>query len=130
MAAIPKFFINRQEAIPTMKQITATVPASRKNAVVDAINDIVGGFTITEGKGRGSSKRQTVKMGRGTGSMTADYNEIVSIATIVPDADVPRVSDVIAGAAYTGNPGDGIIAVTDVDSVMNITTKKSGESAL
>lgn len=113
-----------------MKQITATVPASRKNAVVDAINDIVGGFTITEGRGRGSSKRQTVKMGRGTRSMTADYNEVVSISTIVPDADVPRISDVIAGAAYTGSPGDGIIVVTDVDSVRNITTKKSGESAL
>jgi len=38
--------------------------------VTEALNDIFGGFTILEGKGRGSGIRQQVRSGRGTGSIT------------------------------------------------------------
>ena len=31
---------------------------------------------------------------------------------------------VIVNAVFTGEEGDGIIAVSDIDSVLNITTKK------
>jgi nitrogen regulatory protein P-II 1 len=37
-----------------MKRIEATIQATKISAVTEAINDIVGGFTVLEGKGRGS----------------------------------------------------------------------------
>ena len=113
-----------------MKQITATIPSGKLSAVSDAINDIVGGFTVLEGRGRGSGKRQTIRLGRGTGSTLAEYNQTVTVFTIVPDSDVSKVSDAISGAAHTGKAGDGIIVITDVGNVTNISTKKSGEDAL
>ena len=113
-----------------MKRIEATIQGNKIGAVSDAINDIVGGFTILEGNGRGSGERQTIRSGRGTGSMVAEYNKVATVTTIVDDGDVEKVSDAIAQAAFTGKGGDGIIVVSNVDSVLNIASKKSGSEAL
>ena len=113
-----------------MKRIEATVQANKIGGVTDAINDIVGGFTILEGKGRGSGARQEMRSGRGTGTITAEYNQVATVSTIVEDSEVEKISNAIAEAAYTGKGGDGIIAVSNVESVLNIATKKSGSEAL
>lgn len=113
-----------------MKRIAATIQSSKVGAVSDAINDIVGGFTILEGNGRGSGARQEIRSGRGTGTVTAEYNKVSVVVTLVDDSEVEKVSTVIADASYTGKGGDGIIVVTDVDSVYNIASKKSGSEAL
>jgi len=47
------FFKQYQKRIE-MKRIEATIQATKIGADSDALNDIVGGFTILEGKGRGS----------------------------------------------------------------------------
>ncbi|WP_299291435.1 P-II family nitrogen regulator [Nitrosopumilus sp.] len=113
-----------------MKRIEATIQGNKIGAVSDAINDIVGGFTILEGNGRGSGERQTIRSGRGTGSMVAEYNKVATVSTIVDDAEVEKVTTAIADAAFTGKGGDGIIVVSSVDSVLNIASKKSGSEAL
>ncbi|PJC50642.1 MAG: P-II family nitrogen regulator [Nitrosopumilales archaeon CG_4_9_14_0_2_um_filter_34_16] len=113
-----------------MKRIEATIQATKIGAVTQAINDLVGGYTILEGKGRGSGARQEMRSGRGTGTVTAEYNHVATVSTIVNDSDVEKVSAAIADAAFTGKGGDGIIAVTNVDSVLNIASKKSGSEAL
>ncbi len=113
-----------------MKRIEATIQATKIGAVTQAINDLVGGYTILEGKGRGSGARQEMRSGRGTGTVTAEYNHVATVSTIVNDSDVEKISAAIADAAFTGKGGDGIIAVTNVDSVLNIASKKSGSEAL
>ena len=113
-----------------MKRIEATIQGNKIGAVSDAINDIVGGFTILEGNGRGSGARQEIRSGRGTGTFTAEYNKVATVTTIVDDADVEKVSTAIADASFTGKGGDGIIVVSNVDSVLNIASKKSGPEAL
>ncbi len=113
-----------------MKRIEATINNSKTGAVADAINDIVGGFTILEGNGRGSGARQEIRSGRGTGTITAEYNKVAMIVTLVDDADVEKVSAAIADASFTGKGGDGIIVITSVESVHNIASKKSGSEAL
>ena len=40
-----------------MKQIEATFRATKVGAVSDAVNGLVGGFSILEGDGRGSGAR-------------------------------------------------------------------------
>ena len=123
------FFKQYQKRIE-MKRIEATIQATKISAVSDALNDIVGGFTILEGKGRGSGARQQIRSGRGTGSITAEYNEVATVSTIVNDSDVEKISTAIADAAFTGKGGDGIVIVTNVDNVLNIASKKSGSEAL
>lgn len=113
-----------------MKRIEATIQATKMAAVTEAINDLVGGFTILEGKGRGSGKRQNVRSGRGTGSHIAEYNDVATVSTVVEDSEVEKVSNAIADAAFTGKGGDGIIVVSNVENVTNIATKKSGSEAL
>jgi len=113
-----------------MKRIEATIQGNKTGAVADAINDLVGGYTILEGNGRGSGARQEMRSGRGTGTITAEYNKVATISTVVNDSDVEKISAAIADAAFTGKGGDGIIVVTNVESVLNIASKKSGSEAL
>ena len=113
-----------------MKRIDATIQATKIGAVTEALNDIVGGFTILEGKGRGSGIRQQVRSGRGTGSITKEYNSVATVSTIVEDSEVEKISNAIADAAFTGKGGDGIIAITNIESILNIASKKSGTEAL
>ena len=113
-----------------MKKIEATIQINKVDVVVTAITDIVDGFTILDGNGRGSGKRQIVRSGRGTGTVVSDYNKVSVISTIVKDSEVEKISEVILNAAFTGENGDGIIAVSNIESVLNITTKKKSSESL
>ena len=113
-----------------MKKIEATIQINKVDVVVTAITDIVDGFTILDGNGRGSGKRQIVRSGRGTGTVVSDYNKVSVISTIVKDSEVEKIAEVILNAAFTGENGDGIIAVSDIESVLNITTKKKSSESL
>jgi len=113
-----------------MKRIEATIQTDKVSSVSEAIKDKVGGFTILDGDGRGSGKRHTIRSGRGTGTVEAEYNKVSTITTIVDDSQVESITSVIADAAGTGSSGDGIIVVTNVESVVNIASKKSGSEAL
>ena len=50
--------------ISRMKRIEATIQINKVGSVSDAIKWIVGGFTILEGNGRGSGKRQSIRSER------------------------------------------------------------------
>ncbi len=113
-----------------MKKIEATVQINKVDVVATAITDIVNGFTILEGNGRGSGKRQVVRSGRGTGTVVADYNKVAIISTIVDDLEVEKISEIIVNAVFTGEEGDGIIAVSNIESVLNITTKEKNSKSL
>ena len=113
-----------------MKRIEATIQVDKVSAVSDAIKEKVGGYTILEGNGRGSGKRQTMRAGRGTGTFEAEYNKVATVSTIVEDSQVESVISAIADAAFTGSAGDGIIAIENVEDVFNIASKKRGSDAL
>ncbi len=113
-----------------MKRIEAIIQSDKVGAVADALEGKVGGFVVLEGRGRGSGARPTVRMGRGTSSMTAEYNKVASIMTLVDDSQVDTAVSAIADAAYSGKAGDGIISITSVDEVVNIASKKRGAEAL
>ena len=107
------------EWIKLMKKIEAIIQKNKLSIVSDAITGIVGGFTIMEGKGRGSGKRQNIRSDRGTNTITAEFNQVVTLITIVDDSMVEKVSKAIEEAAYTGNSTDGIIVISNIESVLN-----------
>ena len=113
-----------------MKRIEATIQADKVGAVSDAIKEKVGGYTILEGNGRGSGKRQTMRAGRGTGTFEAEYNKVATISTIVDDSMAESVISAMADAAFTGSSGDGIVTTEAIEDVYNIASKKRGSEAL
>ena len=113
-----------------MKKIEAIIQKNKLSIVSDAITGIVGGFTIMEGNGRGSGKRQNIRSERGTVTITAEYNKVAIISTIVDDSEVEKISKAITDAAFTGEEGDGIIAISNIESVLNIGSKKKDSEAL
>jgi len=113
-----------------MKRLEATIQTDKVSAVSEAIKDIVGGFTILDGDGRGSGKRHTIRSGRGTGTIEAEYNKVSTVSTIIDDSQVETVISAIAGAAGSGTSGDGIVIIQDVTDVYNIGSKKRGTEAL
>ncbi|MFB1006602.1 MAG: P-II family nitrogen regulator, partial [Nitrosopumilus sp.] len=96
-----------------MKKIEATIQINKVDVVASAISDIVDGFTILEGNGRGSGKRQIVRSGRGTGTVVSDYNKVAIISTIVKDSEVEKISEIIVNVVFTGENGDGIRAAAN-----------------
>ena len=113
-----------------MKKIEATVQINKVDVVATAITDIVNGFTILEGNGRGSGTGCIGSEGRGTGTVVADYNKVAIISTIVDDSEVEKISEIIVNAVFSGEEGDGIIAVSNIESVLNITTKEKNFKSL
>ena len=113
-----------------MKKIEATIQRSKINIISEAIDGMVTGFTVMEGNGRGSGKRQSIGSGRGTNTMIAKYNKVALITTIVDDLMVEKVTKVIEEAAFTGETNDGIIAVSTIESVLNISSKEKDSKAL
>lgn len=114
-----------------MKKIEAIIKRDKTGAATSALLEAgVKGFSVSDLKGRGSGERPTVRGGRGTTSYTAEYNMVSSIMTLVDDSQVDKVLDAISNAVHTGNPGDGIIYVTNVEDVLNISSKKRGSEAL
>ena len=113
-----------------MKRIEATIQIDKIGLVSDAIKNMVGGFTILEGNGRGSGQRQTIWGGRGTGTFVAEFNKVATVSTVVEDSKVETVIEAISDVAFSGKAGDGIIVVSTVDDVLNIASKKRGSEAL
>jgi len=113
-----------------MKKIEATIQANKINTISDAITGIVGGFTVIEGNGRGSGKRQKIRSERGTKTIRAEYNKVAIISTIVDDSIVEKVCQIIEEEAYTGENTDGIITISNVENVLDIGTKKKNSEAL
>ena len=113
-----------------MKKIEATIQANKINLISDAITGVVGGFTVIEGNGRGSGKRQEIRAERGTKTIKAEYNKVAIISTIVEDSIVEKVCKIIEEEAYTGEDIDGVISISNVDNVFNIGTKKKDSEAL
>jgi nitrogen regulatory protein P-II 1 len=62
--------------------------------------------------------------------MTAEYNKVAIISTIVEDSEVEKISKAIVDAVFTGEEGDGIISISNIENVLNIASKKRDLEAL
>ena len=113
-----------------MKKIEATIQRSKINMITEAMDNMVSGFTIIEGNGRGLGKRHSIRSERGTKMQTEEFNKVSIIQTIVDDSIVEKVSKIIEDLAYTGEKSDGIITVSNIESVLNISSKEKDAKAL
>ena len=112
-----------------MKKIEAFIQPDMLDPVIKAIREIgVGGLTVTKSQGRGAGERPQLRAGRGTGTVTAEYNVTDNIITVVDDSKLEPAVSAILNAASTSNKGDGKVFVTTVDEAYDIATKQQGNN--
>ncbi|HXD96867.1 MAG TPA: P-II family nitrogen regulator [Candidatus Acidoferrum sp.] len=112
-----------------MKKIEAIIKPFKLDDVKDALTrgGIVG-MTLTEVRGFGRQKGHT-ELYRG-GEYVVDFLPKMKIEVVTTDERAPKVVELIAQAAKTGNIGDGKIFVMALEDVVRIRTGEHGEGAI
>lgn len=112
-----------------MKKIEAIVQPFKLEEVKEALKAIgIDGMTITEVRGHGRQKgHKEVYRGQ---EYTVDLLPKVKIELVVPTTRYEEVIRTLAGAARTGNIGDGKIFTYDVAEAIRIRNEDRGEHAL
>ena len=109
--------------------VTAVIKPFRLEEVKEALRGIgVLGITVDEVKGCGRQGGHTETY-RGS-EYTVDFLPKVRVQVLVDAGDTDQVVDTIAGAARTGQIGDGKIWVTTVDRVVRVRTGERDAEAL
>lgn len=113
-----------------MKQIIAIVQPHRLENIEQALYGLenLPGFTIFPARGHP----------RGRGSQHAfaptewnpDAHDRLVLMMFCADELAQKVVEAIRAATYTGNPGDGLIAVSELEDVLRIRSGERGDAAL
>jgi nitrogen regulatory protein P-II 2 len=112
-----------------MKIVMAIIKPFKLEEVRDALTGIgVHGLTVTEVKGYGRQKGHT-EIYRGA-EYAVSFLPKLKIEVAVPAGDVEKVVAAIAGAAKTGQIGDGKIFVTSIEHAVRIRTGETDVDAL
>lgn len=112
-----------------MKEIKAHVKPERVEAVVVALHEAgVSHLTVTHVRAFGSGvdpdeRRMSLEAGEW-------YTEKAKLELVCTAPDAPALVDVIVKAGHTGEPGDGIVFVSDVGRVVEIGSGRKGREAL
>ena len=112
-----------------MKKIEAIIKPFKLDDVKEALTGIgVSGMTVSEVRGFGRQKGHT-ELYRG-GEYTVDFLPKIKVEVVVPDNLADKVAGVVAGAAKTGNIGDGKIFILPVEQAIRVRTGERGEVAV
>lgn len=112
-----------------MKLITAIIRPERLNVVLEALFQAdIHGLTISRAQGHGGETEQ-VETYRGT-TVKMELTEKVRLDIGTSDGFVDAAVQAIAGAARTGEVGDGKIFVLPVERVVRIRTGEEDTAAV
>ena len=112
-----------------VRKVEAMIKPFTLDTVTAALRDAgVVDLTVSNVRGFGRPKGHT-ELVRG-GEYTVDFLPKIKVEVVVPDNLVDKVAGVLAGAAKTGNIGDGKIFIQPVDTAVRIRTGERDESAL
>ncbi len=112
-----------------MKVITAIIKPFKLDDVREALTGIgIQGLTVTEVKGYGRQKGHT-EIYRGA-EYAVNFLPKVKIEVVIPSDLTDKTVQAIAGAAKTGQIGDGKIFVGPVEQTVRIRTGETDIQAL
>src|SRR5688572_33233153 len=112
-----------------MKKVDAIIKPFKLDEVKDALTGIgIIGMTVSEVRGFGRQKGHT-ELYRG-GEYTVDFLPKIKVEVVVPDNLADKVAGVLAGAAKTGNIGDGKLFITPVDTAVWVRVARRDGRAL
>ncbi|HJN35738.1 MAG: P-II family nitrogen regulator [Prochlorococcus sp.] len=112
-----------------MKKIEAIIrPFKLEDVKLALVNAGIIGMTVSEVRGFGRQKGQ-VERYRGS-EFTVEFLQKLKVDVVVDDDKVEAVVEAIAGAAKTGEIGDGKIFISPVETVLRIRTGDRDSTAL
>lgn len=112
-----------------MKKIEAIVRASKFEEVREALAEKeIHFFTFYEVKGHGHEKSKT-QFYRGN-YYDVGYIARIKLEILLSESFVEKAVEAIIKSAQTGEKGDGLIYVSDLDKTINIRTGKTGSDAI
>ncbi len=100
-----------------MKRIDAVIQPDMLEPVIKVLRKVgVGGFSVLEAKGQGSSEPPLV----------GQFFSKNIVMVVVDDAKADDIMEQIANIACTGAKGDGKIFVSNIEESTDICTKEKG----
>jgi nitrogen regulatory protein P-II 1 len=112
-----------------MKLVTAIIKPFKLEEVKIALENLgIQGLTVSEVSGFGRQRGHT-EVYRGA-EYTVDLVPKVKVEVLVGSVDAFKVVDAVVEAARTGKIGDGMVWVTDVDSVVRVRTGERDADAV
>lgn len=101
-----------------MKEVKAIVKPFRANDILSKL--LESGYpnitvTLAEGTGNFKSDDSTIST-----NFSITNSKVAKIVIVCNDSEVEKIVDIISSKGRTGNSGDGIIYVTEVEKVYNV----------
>ncbi|MEN6319212.1 MAG: P-II family nitrogen regulator [Syntrophaceae bacterium] len=112
-----------------LKKIEAIIREDKVNDVKDALMEIgIVGLNIFEIRGHG--RQGGIKLVGRAGTYQVDMLPKIQVNIILSEHNLEETIQAICRAAYTGEPGDGLIFVYAVEEVVRIRTQERGQDAV
>jgi len=112
-----------------LKKVEAIIREDKVTDVHDALCEIgIFGFNMFEVRGHG--RQGGIQLVGRAGTYQVNMLPKIQINIILSDRNLDTAIEAILKAAYTGEPGDGIIFVYPVDEVVRVRTRERGQDAM
>jgi len=103
-----------------MKEIKAIVKPFKVNDILNQLLEAgYPNMTVTLAEGTGSFKSDETSFST---NFSITNSRVAKIVIVCDDSEVDKIVGIISSVAHTGNPGDGIIYVTQVEKTLSIKT--------
>ena len=111
------------------RKIEAIIREEKLNDVKEALREIgIVGMNVVEVRGHG--RQGGITLAGRTGAYQVDLLPKLQLNIVLSDHNVERTIEAIMAAARTGQPGDGMIFVYPIESVIRIRTGETNRQAL
>ncbi len=112
-----------------LKKIEAIIREDKVNDVVDALGEIgIVGLNMFEVRGHG--RQGGIQLVGRAGTYQVNMLPKIQMNIVLSDRNLEAAIDVILNAASTGNPGDGLIFVYNVEEAIRVRTRERGQDAM
>ena len=103
-----------------MKEIKAVIQPARLPRLREAFRKLPDFAGMTVSRAEGSGYHPGTVTAPGIKQELTDYSAKVRIEIITQDEDVAKIEAIVRAVCHTGQPGDGILWVTPVESFHRI----------
>ena len=112
-----------------LKKIEAIIREDKVNDVKEALEKFgIVGLNMFEIRGHG--RQGGIQLLGRAGAYQVNLLTKIQINIVLSDRNLEETIDTILDAAYTGEPGDGLIFVTPVEEVIRVRTRERGQDAV
>ena len=112
-----------------LKKIEAIIREDKVNDVKDALSEIgIVGMNMFEIRGHG--RQGGIKLAGRSGTYQVDMLPKIQLNIVMSERNLEDTIAAILKAAYTGEPGDGLIFVYPVEEVIRIRTGERSQDAV